>query len=94
MTHVRGVTSVVRSFAPDAIAHIERREQPDGSGDLVLLKRWELDSDGNRREVEDALLAVPDVREAERCVRRLTTQALATGDGTPRPAAHIRSRAG
>ncbi len=61
----------VRSFAPEYIKHLERRERPDGSGDLVLAKRMENDSDGNPREIEETLVALPNVREAEHCVRAL-----------------------
>jgi hypothetical protein len=61
----------IKSLGPDRLDRLERRERADGSGDLVLASRSERDSDGDRRTVEDAISAVPDVRAAEHHVRRL-----------------------
>jgi hypothetical protein len=65
----------VRSFAPERIEVLERRERADGSGDLVFEKSYYSDSDGDRRAREIGFMNVPDVRLVERMVGALAESA-------------------
>ena len=70
----------VRSFAPERLTVIERRERSDGSGDLIFEKSSWRDSDGDRRTREVGFMSVPDVKLVERMVR-----ALADSDSVRQP---------
>lgn len=62
---------VVRSFAPEVLRSVERREALDGSGDLVFEKRQERGSKGRTHTVETGFLAVPAVAEVAARIRDL-----------------------
>ncbi len=64
-----GVT--VRSFGPDQLNQLERREHADGSGDLIFERHHGRDSDGERRSREIGFLAVPEVKKVEELIRGL-----------------------
>jgi hypothetical protein len=68
---VWGTMSVV-SFAPDRLTRIERRERPDGSGDLIFEEFVERRGSGSMT-VRRGFIALADVRDVEEIVRRTLT---------------------
>lgn len=61
----------VRTFEPERLGHLQRRERADGSGDLVFETQHWRDSDGDRRTREVGFIAVPEVKLVEQMVRAL-----------------------
>ena len=67
-----GATRKIKSYGPGDIEHIERREQSDGSGDIVFAReRYQRHHNGHSHmhEREIALWGVPNAREVERLLR-------------------------
>ena len=65
MTITEGRIKRVKSVFPAQIRSIERKERPDGSGNLRLIVGTEKDSDGDTVTKAEDLIAVPDVRKLE-----------------------------
>jgi hypothetical protein len=61
----------VRSFAPERLAELERKQQADGSGDLVFRQDLHIDSEGSRFFKEVGFLGVRNVKQVETMVRDL-----------------------
>jgi hypothetical protein len=61
----------VRSYSPRQLTRITRKENPDGSGDLVIEFTAYKDSDGDYRQRGNGFYAIPDVREVERLLEKL-----------------------
>ena len=66
-----GRTTTVRSFTPEQLKEIYRKERRDGSGDVIFARRTWRDSEGDRQAEEIGFLRVPDVRDVEARLRRL-----------------------
>lgn len=67
-----GWTNVVKSYSPQQLAEITRREKSNGSGDLILSRREYRDSDGHRRREELGFFRIEGVKNVERKLRDLT----------------------
>ena len=65
MTITAGRVRHVKSVLPEQIRSIERKERPDGSGNLRLILGYEKDSDGDVVTKAEDLVAIPDVRKVE-----------------------------
>ena len=68
----------VRSFEPDEIGELERREGADGSGDVVFrreLVRSHSRHHGRTRERKIGFFGIPEVRRVEDEIRRLKDSA-------------------
>jgi hypothetical protein len=68
----------VRSFAPDEIENLERRERPDGSGDVIFRRDYVRTRSrrGSRTRVRrDGFFGIPDVRRVEDEIRTLKERA-------------------
>lgn len=61
----------VKSYWPADLSGTARKENPDGSGDLILHTEHYRDSDGDRRSREHGFLSIQNVREVERLVEAL-----------------------
>jgi hypothetical protein len=66
----RGATTV-RSFAPEGLTDIQRKQFADGTGNLVFTRDVRRDSDGDRRSTEVGFVAIHDVKKVEEMVRNL-----------------------
>lgn len=66
----RGSTMTTASFGPDKLAAAQRREHPDGSGDLIFEVVHRRDSDGDRRQEERGFMAIKEIRAVETLVRQ------------------------
>ncbi|MBD1835673.1 hypothetical protein H6F61_24050 [Cyanobacteria bacterium FACHB-472] len=69
---IQGIWSTtIRSFLPDQLKDIYRRERADGTGDVVFsIRRWR-DSDGDNRNEEIGFLGVHNPREVESILKQL-----------------------
>jgi hypothetical protein len=61
----------VRSFLPEQLTDIQRTQNADGSGDVVLARDVHRDSDGANQTTEVGFLAVRDAKAVEGRVRAL-----------------------
>jgi hypothetical protein len=66
----RGSTTV-RSFDPTRLGDLQRKQNADGSGDLIFTQDLWRDSDGDRHTTNVGFLAVRNVKQAEEMVRAL-----------------------
>lgn len=66
-----GPSITVRSFLPEQLNDIFRKEKGDGTGDVILAVRHWKDSDGDARSEELGFRGIRDPQEVERMVRRL-----------------------
>jgi hypothetical protein len=76
-----GRTTIVRSYPPDALREIYRRERKDGTGDVVISRRAWRDSDGDRHLEELGFLQVESPREIENMLKALAEQAGSSNGG-------------
>ena len=66
-----GWSTTIRSYFPDQLKDVYRKERADGTGDvIILIKRWK-DSDGDDRSEEIGFLRVRNPREVENILKRL-----------------------
>lgn len=66
-----GRTTTVRSYAPERLKEIYRKERRDGTGDVIIARRSWRDSEGDTQSEERGFLRVRDVKEVEARLRRL-----------------------
>jgi hypothetical protein len=62
----------VRSFEPERLTDLRRKQYADGSGDLVFAQDIRRDSDGDRHSANVGFLAIREVKAVEELVRALT----------------------
>ena len=79
-------TTTVRSYPPDKLQDLYRKERKDGTGDVIITRRAWKDSDGDRQSEELGLLRVRDPKAVEAMLRKLAEQAFQRDDGTHPPA--------
>ena len=70
-----GFQTTFRSFLPEALLNIERRQNSDGSGDIILERLEWRDSDNDRQVKEVGIMAIPDVQDVEKLVMELAETA-------------------
>jgi hypothetical protein len=70
-----GFSTTIRSFSPDRLTDLRRKQRPDGSGDLVFERQVSRDSDGDRQTTDHGFLAVANVKSVEDMVRKLVDRA-------------------
>ncbi len=66
-----GRSTVIRSYPPNELQGVHRKEDSDGSGDVILTLREWRDSEGDRRSEERGFLRVQDAKAVEELVKRL-----------------------
>lgn len=66
-----GWTTLVRSFAPDQLRNVHRKDRRGGIGDVVLAQEVVTGSKGGQRVVDHGFLGVREPRKVEQMVRRL-----------------------
>jgi hypothetical protein len=64
----------VRSFEPERLTDLRRKQNPDGSGDLVFAQDIRRDSDSDRFSTDVGFLAIREVKSVEEKVRGLVAQ--------------------
>ncbi len=55
----------VRSFEPDRLKDIVRKQRADGTGDIIIEKRYWRDNDGDRRSSDVGFYGIERVKEVE-----------------------------
>ena len=70
-----GRSTTIRSFPPQKLTNIYRKEKRDGSGDVIFDTSSWRDSDGDRHSQAIGFLRVPDVRDVERRLKELAKKA-------------------
>lgn len=70
-----GWSTTIRSYVPEQLNDIYRRERSDGTGDVIItIRRWK-DSDGDQRTEEIGFLGVRNPREVETRLKQLAQNA-------------------
>ncbi|MGF1490107.1 MAG: hypothetical protein ACFBSE_23715 [Prochloraceae cyanobacterium] len=71
----RGLSTTIRSYAPEQLNDLYRKEKGNGIGDVVIeVKRWK-DSDRDIRSKEIGFLGVRNPQEVERRLKQLAQNA-------------------
>jgi len=66
-----GWSATIRSYLPDQLKDLYRKERADGTGDVIIsIRRWK-DSDGDSRSEEIGFLGVRNPREVENILKQL-----------------------
>lgn len=66
-----GFSTTIRSFGPDRLTDLRRKQRADGSGDVIFERKLSYDSDGDRQSTDHGFLAIADVKGVEDMVRQL-----------------------
>jgi hypothetical protein len=66
-----GMSMTIRSYTPDRLHDIYRKEKRDGTGDVVIARRAWRDSDGDRQSEELGFFRVRDPKTIESMLRKL-----------------------
>ena len=70
-----GWSTTVKSYGPERLTDITRKQRSDGSGDIILEQRTWRDSDGDRRAAPVGFLGIENVKEVDTMLRRLAATA-------------------
>jgi hypothetical protein len=70
---IGGRTTLVRSFGPEQLNDLFRRERRDGVGDIVLKTREWKDSEGDTQSEEFGFMNIRDVRNVEKKLKELAS---------------------
>ena len=66
-----GWSTTIRSYLPDQLKDVYRKERADGTGDVIIaIRRWK-DSEGDQRSEEIGFLGVRSPRGVENMLRQL-----------------------
>jgi hypothetical protein len=63
-----------RSFAPERLKDLRRKQHADGSGDIVFVQDVTRNGGGGRQSSDAGFLAIPDVRNVEEMARALAAK--------------------
>ena len=63
----------ILSFTPEQLREIERKEAPDGTGDVIFMRELIIGSKGARRVKITGFLAVPNAKKVETLLRAIGT---------------------
>jgi len=69
-----GWGTTIRSFGPEKLTEMIRRENRDGSGDLLFEQRARTDSEGGRSTTEVGFLGIEGVRDIEKVLTIIAQQ--------------------
>jgi len=69
-----GWSTKIRSFGPEDLQDLRRRQRRDGSGDVVFTKEISYGNQGRHRIKDIGFLAIPDVKEVEDLLEEIVKQ--------------------
>ena len=69
-----GWPTTIRSYPPDKLQDIYRKEKKDGSGDVIISRHAWRDSDGDRQSMELGFLRIRNPKEVELMLRKLAEE--------------------
>jgi len=73
---IAGIRSTtIKSYSPDQLQEIHRREKADGTGDVIFWTRKWKDSDGDQRTEDIGFMGIRNPQEVERLLRQLAQSA-------------------
>lgn len=75
ITFEGGRSAVIRSYTPEKLGEIYRKEKRNGSGDVIIVHRSWKDSDGDRQNEELGFLRVRDAKAVEQKLKTLAAKA-------------------
>jgi len=78
ITFDAGWTTTIRSYPPDKLQNIHRKEKRDGTGDVVLGQRMWSGSEGGQQSMDSGFLNIRDPKTVEAMLRTLAEQAPGT----------------
>jgi hypothetical protein len=65
----------IKSYQPDELKGIYRKEYRDGSGDVIFAMEWHKDSDGKQTKKEIGFFNIQNPKEAEDKIKKLSSGA-------------------
>lgn len=77
LTIFGGWKTTIRSYTPDKLTDVFRKEKRDGSGDVIFVRRTWRESDGDRQSEELGIFGVDDARDVERRLKGLIEESVA-----------------
>jgi len=75
ITFEGGWSTTIRSYLPEKLTDIYRKERNDGSGDVIISSRAWNDSEGGRQSEELGFLRIPNPKEIETMLKGLANSA-------------------
>ena len=69
-----GWSMKIRSFGPEDLQDLRRRQRRDGSGDVVFAQEVSYSSKGHRQSTDIGFFAIPDVKEVEDLLEEIVKQ--------------------
>ncbi len=75
-----GWSTTIRSYPPDKLQDIYRKEKKNGFGDVIIVRKAWRDSDGDRRTEELGFLGIRNPKDIEQMLKKLGAQAVLRGD--------------
>jgi hypothetical protein len=63
--------TTIRSYLPEQLQKVYRKEKPDGTGDVIVDERHWKDSEGDRRSEALGFMEIRNPKEAERLLKAL-----------------------
>lgn len=70
-----GRSRTIRSFYPDNLSDVFRREHSDGTGDVIINRNAWRDSDGDRKTQELGFFRIHNAKNAETMLKQLSRRA-------------------
>jgi hypothetical protein len=74
-----GWSTTIRSYPPQKLQDLYRKEKRDGSGDVIIARRAWRDSEGDRRSEELGFLRIRNPKEIEQMLKKLADKGRGTG---------------
>jgi hypothetical protein len=74
ITFSGGWSTTIRSYAPDKLRDVYRKEKRDGTGDVIIFTRAWHGSDGDKQTEELGFLRVENPKELEHMLKTLAEQ--------------------
>ncbi|NER50885.1 MAG: hypothetical protein F6J92_30290, partial [Symploca sp. SIO1A3] len=69
---IQGGSSItIRSYLPEQLKDVYRKEKANGSGDVIIAVRQWKDSDGDQRSEEIGFVGVRNSQEVEKILKQL-----------------------
>lgn len=66
-----GFSMTIRSYPPDKLGNVFRKEKKDGSGDVIITHKSWRDSDGDKHKEELGFLGVRNAKQVEQMLKGL-----------------------
>jgi len=70
-----GWTTTIRSYPPDKLQNLFRKEKSDGTGDIIFAQRTWADSEGGQQAINLGFLNIRDPKTVENLLKKLAEKA-------------------